>query len=690
MPGGFGAGGRAEQRRGHREHDAERHRLVLRPAPARGRRRRRQVHDAGRHVGVPDRRPERRRRHELPARGQGRHRVVRARRAGRGRQLPVPPGRDVHVHVHRRRRHELHHRLQHQAGGGELRLQGQLDQGAAGAERHDRDAAPAGDEQLLRHHQHDVRRRRRDVHDPEHQDVAPARVPVDDRRPGHVHDRRHRRRPVVHDPARDRPRGSVRPEQALRPPPEVDGPEQQLRRRRRARPLIVRTALSGALLAGFVAAAACGSPPASREVIGESTSPHLRSHATGADGGAPGGETLAQHAERLHRSAIVIDTHDDIPSVLYAGNVDLADKAEWINTDLSRMKAGGVTGLFFSVYVESDLATQPSVLGGGALRRAIDLVDVTYRAVERNPKDLVLATTAADVRRAKRDGKIAILMGIEGGHAIENSLSALRVLHRLGCRYMTLTHTQSNEWADSAGFSGPPPVRHHGLTPFGEDVVREMQRLGMLVDVSHTSDETFAAVMKIAEAPVIASHSSARALADHRRNLSDDMLKQLAKNGGVVMVNFWSLFLSKEYGAAAQAWYEKNGAAAKELRAKHKHDFAAYREAMAKLHAETEPLPKVPLSVLVDHIDHVVKVAGIDHVGLGSDFDGVDALPDGVSGVDAYPKITEELLRRGYKDDDVKKVLGENFLRVFERAEAFAKTKPSRISGDGNTRRIDR
>jgi membrane dipeptidase len=281
-------------------------------------------------------------------------------------------------------------------------------------------------------------------------------------------------------------------------------------------------------------------------------------------------------------------------------------------------------------------------------------------------------------------------MGVEGGHAIENSLSALRVLHRLGCRYMTLTHTNTNEWADSAGFSGPPPTRHHGLTPFGEEVVHEMQRIGMLVDVSHVSDETFNAVMRIADAPVIASHSSARAIADHRRNLSDDMLRALAKNGGVAMVNFWSLFLSTEYATAWRAWYEKNGKAYAELRAKHKDDPPGFREALAKLKSETDPpLPKVPFSVLVDHIDHMVKVAGIDHVGLGSDFDGVDALPEGIDGVESLPKVTTELLRRGYKDEDVLKILGENFLRTFERAEAYAKTKSSRLSGDGSTKRID-
>lgn len=437
-----------------------------------------------------------------------------------------------------------------------------------------------------------------------------------------------------------------------------------------------------------------------KEVIGESTarprqspSPSSRtssaSSATLTSDKPPPNETLEQRAARLHQRAIVVDGHNDIPTVMLGSGTSIADKSPWTHTDLARMKAGGLTGVFFSIYVEGDLAEKPTVIGGGSLRRAIDLIDLSYRQVERYPDSLVLATTAAEIRKAKRDGKIAVLMGIEGGHAIENSLSALRVLHRLGCRYMTLTHTNSNEWADSSGFSGPPPVRHHGLTPFGEEVVREMQRLGMLVDISHVSDETFNGVMRVAQAPVIASHSSARALADHRRNLSDDMLRALAKNKGVAMVNFWSVFISNEYQAAAKAWFEKNGKTWNELRAKYKDNAIGFREALTKLRAESgEQLPKVPISVLIDHIDHMVKVAGIDHVGLGSDFDGVDALPEGIDGVDSFPRITLELLKRGYKDEDVLKILGENFLRVFEATEAFARNKGARISGDGSTRRI--
>jgi membrane dipeptidase len=436
-----------------------------------------------------------------------------------------------------------------------------------------------------------------------------------------------------------------------------------------------------------VVLASCVGAKAPAEPIGETVRPRTTAATEPAAPAKP--ETVEERAARLHKSAVIVDTHNDIPSVLYATNTDLAASSAWTHTDLNRLRSGGVGAVFFSIFVEGDLADKPTALGGGPLRRAIDLVDLTYRQVERNPDDLLFATTAADIRRAKRDGKVAVLMGIEGGHAIENSLSALRVLHRLGCRYMTLTHTNTNDWADSAGFSTPAAARHHGLTAFGEDVVREMQRLGMLVDVSHVSDETFDHVLRIADTPVIASHSSSRALADHRRNLSDEMLKKLAKNDGVAMVNFWSTFLSTDYAKAWRAWTDKHGKEWSELRAKHRGNPAGLHEAQAKLRADTEPLPKVPFSILVDHIDHMVKVAGVDHVGLGSDFDGVDALPDGVSGVDVFPKITLELVRRGYKDDEVLKILGENFLRVLERAETFAKSKSARLSGDGNTKRID-
>ena len=403
----------------------------------------------------------------------------------------------------------------------------------------------------------------------------------------------------------------------------------------------------------------------------------------------PPNETPEQRAARLQRQAIIVDGHNDIPSVMLSERSDIATPGPKTHTDLARLKSSGITGEFFSIYVEGDLATKPTVLGGGALRRAIDLIDVTYAQVERHPNELLLATSTADIRRAKTEGKVAVLMGVEGGHAIENSLYALRELYRLGCRYMTLTHTNTNEWADSAGFSGPPPVRHHGLAPFGEEVVREMQRIGMLVDISHTSDETFNAVIKIAKAPVIASHSSSRAIGNNRRNLTDDMLKSLSQNGGIAMVNFWTKFLSTEYSNKFDAWLEKNGKTFADIRAKFKTNPTEAKADMEKLKA-ANPFPTVPLSVLIDHIDHMVKVAGVDHVGLGSDFDGVDSLPDGLAGMQDLPKITLELVKRGYSDEDILKILGGNFMRVFEAAEMYAKSTKTTLSGDGSTKRIDK
>ncbi len=433
-------------------------------------------------------------------------------------------------------------------------------------------------------------------------------------------------------------------------------------------------------------ASSCGGAP--REIAGPAG---RASPATATDAGVAtrSPETPEERAARVHRDAIVVDTHDDIPSVMLGSRVDIGERLAHAHTDIPRLRAGGVTALFFSVYVEGDLAEHPTPTGGGALRRAIDLVDLTYATVERHPRDLLLATTAADIRRAKRDDKVAVLMGVEGGHAIESSLGALRVLHRLGCRYMTLTHTNTNTWADSAGGGSPAKVVHHGLSPFGKEVVREMQRIGMLVDVSHVSDETFWSVLDVAKAPIVASHSSARALADTPRNMTDDMLRAVGKNGGVVMVNFWSSFLSDEHREAARRFSTAHERELAEIRARHKGDPLAFRRAVTELRARSAPLPVVPLGKLVDHLEHVARIAGMDHVGFGSDFDGVDSLPEGIDGVDAFPKITAELLRRGRSEEDVKKILGENFLRVMEAAERFAASTKTTLSGDGNPRRID-
>jgi len=397
--------------------------------------------------------------------------------------------------------------------------------------------------------------------------------------------------------------------------------------------------------------------------------------------------TLEERATRLHRAAIVVDTHDDITSAILEDGFDLGHPSGKTATDLPRMRAGGVTAEFFSIYVDARFYERPSSREGGGARRALDMIDITYQQIERHPQDLVLATSADDIRHAKQDGKIAVLMGIEGGYAIEDSLYALRDFYRLGVRYMTLTHATNNDWADSSGMGATPPKpRHHGLSGFGEEVVREMQRIGMLVDVSHVSDETIDDVLRIATAPIIASHSSARALCDAPRNLSDEELRGIAATGGVVMVNFFSGYLDPGYRTAMHAFFVRHGA---ELAALDKKGMKLSEIHEAAMKMGAGDLPKVPLGVLVDHIEHIAKVAGVDHVGLGSDFDGVDSMPQGLEGIDGLPKITVELLRRGWSDEDVKKVLGENFLRAFAAAETHARSTKTTLSGAGSTRHVD-
>ncbi len=377
----------------------------------------------------------------------------------------------------------------------------------------------------------------------------------------------------------------------------------------------------------------------------------------------PSEERLWAEAVRLHREAIVVDTHSDVTSRMLDEGFDIGRRATDGHMDIPRMKEGGIDAQFFAIYVAARYARE-----GGAARRALDMIDVVYRALERYPNDLELALSADDIRRIARAGKIAVLMGIEGGHAIEDSLGALRMFYRLGVRYMTLTHTNTNNWADS---SGDAP-RHNGLTEFGRQVVREMNRLGMLVDISHVSDKTFYDVLETTRAPVIASHSSARALTNIPRNMSDEMLRALARNGGVVMVNFGSWFVDQNYADAVAQRRERLGPQLDALRARYANDPLRLREETERLLRE-HPIPRPPLSRLIDHIDHIVKVAGIDHVGLGSDFDGVDSLPEGLDDCSKLPLITYELLKRGYSERDIKKILGENFLRVFARAEEVAR-----------------
>jgi membrane dipeptidase len=394
----------------------------------------------------------------------------------------------------------------------------------------------------------------------------------------------------------------------------------------------------------------------------------------------PRDERLWQRARAIHRRAIVIDTHNDVTTPMTNDDYDLSGTPPApYRTSIARMKQGGLTAEFFSLYVRPWY-----VQNGGSTRRTLDMIDSVYRAVERNPRDLMIATSVADIRRAKRLNKVACLLGIEGGHAIEDSLPTLREFYRLGVRYMTLTWNNTNNWADA----NRPPKRHGGLNDFGREVVREMNRLGMLVDVSHVSDETMSDALDVSKAPIIASHSSARALSDVTRNIPDDLLRRIARNGGVVHVNFYSMFVdAKTVRPQSEARDQRLKAQQDALDAKYKNDPERLAEESDKLE-QANPLPPLPISKLIDHIDHIVKVAGIDHVGIGADFDGANDMPEGAKDVSMLPNITYELLKRGYSEQDIRKILGGNLLRAFAEAERVARSMSKSISGDGSTKRI--
>ena len=393
-------------------------------------------------------------------------------------------------------------------------------------------------------------------------------------------------------------------------------------------------------------------------------------------------EALWQRALAIQRRAVVVDTHNDITTPMTNDDYDLSGTPPTpYRTSIERLKKGGVSAIFFSLYIKPWY-----VQHGGATRRTLDMIDSVYRATERHPNELMLAMSSADIRRAKSQYKVACLMGIEGGHAIENSLPTLREFYRLGVRYMTLTWNNTNDWADA----GRGERKHNGLSDFGKEVVREMNRLGMLVDVSHVSDKTMSDALDVSTAPIIASHSSARALSNVPRNIPDDLLKRIAKNGGVVQINFYSLFVDqKTVSPQADARGERLRTQQEALSVKYADDPERLAEESDKLEAQY-PLPPLPLSKLIDHIDHIVKVAGIDHVGLGPDFDGANDFPEGARDVSMLPNITYELLKRGYSEADIRKILGENFLRVFAKTEMVARKMSRTISGGGSTKRINR
>jgi len=376
-------------------------------------------------------------------------------------------------------------------------------------------------------------------------------------------------------------------------------------------------------------------------------------------------DEIAERARKLHASAIVLDTHVDTPQRLLFEKFDLGKRDAEGHLDIPRMREGGLNAVFMSIWTPSQ------VNGPKGVKRALDLIDAVREQVQRHSQELALATTAEEVRRARAQGKIAVLMGMEGGHMIDDDLGLLRIYAALGVRYLTLTHGSNTNWADSS----TDDPKHNGLTPFGRSVVRELNRLGVLVDISHVSDKTFYDALEASRAPLIASHSSCRALCNHKRNMTDDMIRALAKKGGVIQINYNTGFLSQEYAEA----YRR---IADEIKAKDSEADKLYGENMAPVIRANErirreftaagKLPRVSWEKIVAHIDHVVKLVGVDYVGLGSDFDGA-TMPEGMEDCSKLERITEALLRKGYSEADIRKILGENTLRVLEQAERVSR-----------------
>jgi membrane dipeptidase len=375
-------------------------------------------------------------------------------------------------------------------------------------------------------------------------------------------------------------------------------------------------------------------------------------------------DAALERARRILRSTPLIDGHNDLPWTIREQRVAPRDVERYDlrgrvsgHTDLARLRQGMVGAQFWSVYVPGEMRDS------GYARVQLEQIDIARRIVARYPERLVPALTAADIEREFKRGRIASFLGMEGGHAIENSLGALRAYHALGARYMTLTHNVTLDWADAALDS----ARHGGLTEFGREVVREMNRLGMLVDLSHVSPASMSDALDVAEAPVIFSHSSARALVDHKRNVPDSILARLDANGGVVMVTFVPDFVSAEVAAWAEAEQQESVRVTAAVS-----DTAEARRRM-EAWAAAHPRPRATLAQVADHIDHVRKVAGADHVGIGSDFDGIDTVPEGLEDVATFPDLFAELVRRGWSDGDLRKLAGENLLRVLRQSEAVAR-----------------
>src|ERR1035437_6580046 len=389
------------------------------------------------------------------------------------------------------------------------------------------------------------------------------------------------------------------------------------------------------------------------------------------------------HPFQIHASALVIDTHADTPQRFVDESWDFTGALSGGMLNLETARKGNLAAEFFAIWPE------PVAWRGRFALRTLALIDGVLEQVRRHPGQLALCASPADILAARSAGKFAVLMGIEGGHAIENSLALLRTYHAFGVRYMTLTWANSNDWADSSGDLDDATVPHHnGLTPFGHEVIAEMNRLGMMIDVSHASDKTFADVLAATRAPILASHSAARALTDSPRNLTDDQLRALAANGGVCMVNFYAAFIDENY---RQAWTAQKPAL-----------IAAHQALAAEYAAKGESIPyhvsnqldrefaarvaRPPFESLIDHFDHIIRVAGIDHVGIGTDFDGISALPEGIDSAADLPKITAALLARGHSVQDLHKVLGGNLMRVFAEVQRGIPPPPPLVQNLRNKR----
>jgi len=379
------------------------------------------------------------------------------------------------------------------------------------------------------------------------------------------------------------------------------------------------------------------------------------------------GDGISEKAKKLHFSSIVVDTHDDTTQLLLDPKFDLGVRQNSGSIDIPRMRKGGLSAIFFSIWIPS------KVTGPIAVQRALDQVDAVREQVRKHPKDLVLATNGEQVRQAHKEGKIAALLGVEGGHMIANDLGVLRTFAALGVRYMTLTHSGNDEWADSS----TDKAVHNGLTDFGKDVVREMNRLGVVVDISHVSDKTFYDALEVSKAPLFASHSSCRAICDAPRNMADQMIKDLAAKGGVVQINYHVGFLSQEFRNAEKADPKINEAIAQEVTKRCGSDsnegcMLIEGDRVTREYVAKGALPRVEYTKIIEHIEHAVKVAGIEHVGLGSDFDGAN-MPYGMEDATMLPKITDALLKKGYSESGVKKILGENTLRVMNDVERVSR-----------------